>query len=481
MSDPDDSPRLVPPSRAPESLLLTVRVGGRAVDTRVTGPGERLLPDYPVELAAHREAGGFVVEGGGERVSVDGASSAAVHAGRVEVVVGVVRRFRLPRLRVDEGDVLLVQLLVAMALLGLQLALVSALFAASAGGAGFEPTPEYLARLLRGDTEGAESGAIARLEAPRPTTGEPLESFYLPAGHAGPITRMGGGGNVGRERRVGSPNPPPPAAAAAVAGAGEEVPVDAVADADVEGATDGDEASTDPVDEQPVAVEVDEGWGFTDWYDAQDARADAREIEEQLRVAREVLKIDPDHPQALMVRAYYEYLAMDFAAARRTYERFTRLYPDDPAGWNNLALTYKRTGEYVEEERLYRIALALEPYDDHAMVNLALNLGHQGRFEEALDIMAQLDRIKPDDPYCDLHHAKILALMGKEDRAYRYLQKSLASMRKLDTLHNIEFRQDIRIDPAFAAMREQERFRSLLLRYYGDQPGGWWQRLGVGR
>lgn len=47
-------------------------------------------------------------------------------------------------------------------------------------------------------------------------------------------------------------------------------------------------------------------------------------------------------------------------------------------------------------------------------------------------------------------------------------------MRKLDTLHNIEYQQDIRVDPAFAALREEQRFRNLLLRFYGDKPGGWW-------
>ena len=49
-------------------------------------------------------------------------------------------------------------------------------------------------------------------------------------------------------------------------------------------------------------------------------------------------------------------------------------------------------------------------------------------------------------------------------------------MRNLDTLHNIEFRQDIRVDPAFEQMRQQERFTKLLMRYYGDKAEGWWTR-----
>jgi hypothetical protein len=47
-------------------------------------------------------------------------------------------------------------------------------------------------------------------------------------------------------------------------------------------------------------------------------------------------------------------------------------------------------------------------------------------------------------------------------------------MRKLDTLHNIEYQQDIRVDPAFEKMRETARFKSLLTKHYGHREGGWW-------
>ena len=73
-----------------------------------------------------------------------------------------------------------------------------------------------------------------------------------------------------------------------------------------------------------------------------------------------------------------------------------------------------------------------------------------------------------DDPYADLHRSKIHAEMGHEDLALGYLEKALDGMDKLDTLHHIEFRQDIRLDPSFAKLRETHRFRTILSRYYGD-------------
>ena len=85
--------------------------------------------------------------------------------------------------------------------------------------------------------------------------------------------------------------------------------------------------------------------------------------------------------------------------------------------------------------------------------------------------MKRLETLDPDDDYADLHRAKIYAAMGNDETSMFYLQKSLEGMRALDTLHHIEFRQDIRLDPTFEALRKTVPFRDLLVRYYGkDTP-----------
>jgi acetyl/propionyl-CoA carboxylase alpha subunit len=82
--------------------------------------------------------------------------------------------------------------------------------------------------------------------------------------------------------------------------------------------------------------------------------------------------------------------------------------------------------------------------------------------------MDELEKLTPGDPYADLHRAKIYATMDKRDKAYKYLKKALEGVQLLDTLHHIEFRQDIRVDPAFRTMRHEEKFQELLRRFYGD-------------
>lgn len=479
--DVEDRPPLVPPPWSPLALQVTVRMGDAPLDNATVSGVGAVAPGYDDRVRSHRVGSVFRVRGEGEEVDVTPGEARHLHAGRYDVELSVVRRFRLPRFHLRDADPTVATLIVGLFLFMLQLALLaSAMASAAAGGGGFEPSPEYLARLLRGEFDGAEQGVVAQ-QVERKRSGEAIESFYLQPGHVGPVTEIGGGRNVGRTRQIGDPDAKPAAAAPPETGATDDAtlppppPLPEVDAPSTDAVADADEATNE--DDGPVAVEVNEGWGFTDWYDTEDARDDARQIERELRLARQLLRLDPDDPNGLQIRAYYEYLAMDYAAARRTYDRFTRLYPDEAAGWNNLALTYKRTGDYQKEEQLYRIALTLTPDDDAPLNNLAVNLAHQGRYDEALKIMERLEVLIPDDPYADLHRAKIYAAMGKEDKAYRYLQKSLAAMKKLDTLHNIEFRQDIRVDPVFEKMRHEKRFRDLLLRYYGDIPEGWWQKL----
>ena len=82
--------------------------------------------------------------------------------------------------------------------------------------------------------------------------------------------------------------------------------------------------------------------------------------------------------------------------------------------------------------------------------------------------MEQLEELDPGDPYADLHRAKVFANMGKRERALRHLRRALEGAESLDTMHHIEFRQDIRIDPAFDHLRTDRRFVRLLRRHYGE-------------
>lgn len=339
---------------------------------------------------------------------------------------------------------------------------------------------EYLQRLLEKDFEGADDGALELQQ--RKVHEREAVHFYLPAGNDGPKDRMEGAAETAPEpvrtpeeqnSKLVLPKEKKPEILAAPQGTEIPDPPEADDTPDPEDPSQGVAAAE--VDEDQESAEApaerQEGWGIPDWYNETDKQRERVETALNQRIAKERLRIDPDDKDALSLLSYYQYLAEEYDDAAATYDRFIQLFPDDSAGYNNKALIFKRRGEYTKEENLYRVALALQPGDVTALNNLAVNLAHQKRYDEALQIMADLEELDPGEPYADLHRAKIHAEMGNDEEALRYLDLSLQGMAKLDTLHHIEFRQDIRLDPSFERLRKDPRFHATLVQYYGvDSP-----------
>ena len=101
-------------------------------------------------------------------------------------------------------------------------------------------------------------------------------------------------------------------------------------------------------------------------------------------------------------------------------------------------------------------------------MNSSTIISFTGELSDFHYILTLLEELDPDDPYAELHRAKIAAAMGKKARAYAHLEVALEAMAELDTFHHIEFRQDLRLDPVFSDMRDDRRFEKLLRRFYGD-------------
>ena len=358
----------------------------------------------------------------------------------------------------------------------------------------WEPSPELLVRLMDQDYDGAEE-SYAQERVDRAELDRAIESEFMPAGSDGPMDRAGGGAAQGDEVRreeasdaagVPSPRPEPKPPDTTLAEVEEPpappleetIPLEVLADAEPLRIAEAEPLERVRPQEQGEGgedrisaadpVERFVGWGFRDWFDVADARKESvQELSWQLEGLRQRLRINPDDPNALNLLGNYAYLAENNELARRSYERFVELYPEEGLGYNNLALTYKRAGDYLREEALYRQALKAEPDNPNTLNNLAVNLAHQGQFEDALAVMERLETLDPDNPYTDLHRAKIYATMGKRERAYRYLEAALKRAEGLSTLHHIEFRQDIRLEPAFDKLRSERRFARIIRDYYG--------------
>jgi tetratricopeptide (TPR) repeat protein len=332
---------------------------------------------------------------------------------------------------------------------------------------------EYLARLIREDVDGDVDGVI---EAPTPEASVPVREdvpAYVPVGDAGPTTTHGGGANVGPTTSTRDAVKPQAAAAAqrsegAVQGAPEGTPVRQPLTDRAEGeGVDPDALALEGQDARAPGTgrtELREGWGVRDWIRAAPP-TDRAELARRANTPRRRLAIDPDDPRAISLLAYYQYLQEDYDAAIANYDRLIDLEPEESSHYNNKALIYKRRGEFAREEGLYRLALAMSPEDVVVMDNLALNLAHQGKFAEAWRWMEKVGKLDPGDCYAELHRSKIAALEGREGDALAYLERALRGLAQTDIMHHIEFRADVRLDPAFARLRADEAFLSLLERY----------------
>ncbi len=342
-------------------------------------------------------------------------------------------------------------------------------------------TAEYIARLLDKDLAGEEQGLIETVDnIDRPEAERQIEDedrhLFLPAGNRGPTDNMGGAEDVAPEPVRGVDDDDivipkkrqeaePQLALEDQRLLEDPLEVEEPDDGAEEGIEDAEDSEAENL--EPPAEE-EEGFGAADWYDEEDPVIQELILRDALQRIKARVELDPDDPIGLSLLSNFQYLVGEYDDAIETYDRFIELVPDSPNGYNNKALIYKRRGEYQQEEALYRIALSIDPSDDVVMNNLAVNLSHQGRFDEALAIMDQLEEIVPGDAYANLHRSKIYAEMGDKEQAYFYLRRALEGYRTMGTFHRIEFRQDIRLDPSFASLREERRFRSVLTEFFGD-------------
>ncbi len=437
--------------------------------------------DLPYQFEWIRDDLLSISDESGEQFHVSPSEPAELMSGDIVLTCSLVPQFRHARYSMfGEGDLVLAVAIMAMTVFAMQAEMIMKLLAPPPiyASLSIEPTPELLVRLLREDLEGANSSGGIDTGAPEIQAEMTHPDYYMPSGNNGEFSTVAGAEISGLENRVLTPDEFESPAFQPLDSVDVGIPLENILEGDAvvsieEGVEEpqyfGDEdglAELDATAELPS--EEQEGWGFFDWYTASDSREDEGAVSAEIRAARERLAIDPTDPWALTQLGYYQYLGGDYENCVSTYDRYMELYPDDPAGYNNIGLVFKRTEDYTREEAYYRIALAMDPQDVYVLNNLAVNLAHQDRFDEALSIMSDLYTLSPDDPYANLHRSKIQAAMGNPAEALRFLDEALSGMAALDTLHHIEFRQDIRVDPAFSEIRDTDSFEHLLVRYYDE-------------
>jgi tetratricopeptide (TPR) repeat protein len=117
-----------------------------------------------------------------------------------------------------------------------------------------------------------------------------------------------------------------------------------------------------------------------------------------LLAAREAVRLEPGGADALYALAFAQMTNRQRLEARATAERLRQAAPHEARSHELLGWIARRRWRWKEAEAHYRQALALDPESTSAIAGLALVLEHRGKRREAIGLLQQAVRSRPDDP-----------------------------------------------------------------------------------
>ena len=147
-----------------------------------------------------------------------------------------------------------------------------------------------------------------------------------------------------------------------------------------------------------------------------------RSFEESERKATEwtskALELDPDDQYALMLKSALLTIRGEFGAAVEGMKRLIARSPNDAFCWLSLARFLINDEQPQEGEQAMRHAMRLNPfYPVNYLAVLADALVHQGRSQEALDVLDELVRRQPNYISAHLHRAGLYGSLGELEPA----------------------------------------------------------------
>ncbi len=149
---------------------------------------------------------------------------------------------------------------------------------------------------------------------------------------------------------------------------------------------------------------------------------------------REVLKIDPGHPnihyrigRTLLARAEGKAGSPDIAEAASEFEQELRLNPGNANAAYELAEIQRKAGQLEEAKRYFEAAVASYPNFEEAQVGLAATLMAQQKPELALPHLEKAVQLNPDDPVAWYRLAQADRSTGREAEQ----RKALAEFQRI--------------------------------------------------
>jgi tetratricopeptide (TPR) repeat protein len=187
---------------------------------------------------------------------------------------------------------------------------------------------------------------------------------------------------------------------------------------------------------------------------------------------QQALRLSPKSPVLLNKTgiAYHQLSRLD--DAKKFYERATKADQNYPFAWNNLGTIHYRQDNYRRAERSYRRALKLDPTQAGFHSNLAMTHFARKRYPEAMEEFRVALLLDPEvfqqhspggvlaqDLYVPAERARLQFLLAKTFAGLGNVEQVIFYLRH--ALDNGLAPEEAQADPAFAALRNDERFVAL--------------------
>ncbi len=140
------------------------------------------------------------------------------------------------------------------------------------------------------------------------------------------------------------------------------------------------------------------------------------------RALENAQRLAPDSPDTLLALGYYQFWVLrDYASAKTTFERVSKMLPSSSEVPMALGLIARREGNWDQSITYYEQALALDPRNELLLMRAAVPYTELRQFPAALKLYDLVLDLKPNDPDAIAAKASIYQGEGNLQEAARWL------------------------------------------------------------
>lgn len=197
----------------------------------------------------------------------------------------------------------------------------------------------------------------------------------------------------------------------------------------------------------------------------------AGQFDEAERECRQVLAVEPAHPDALHMLGILRAQRRDFTSAAAMIGRAIEVRPGMAAYYANLGNVLQESGQVEEAIAAYRRAIALAPALAEVHNNLGNALQLKGEVEAALREYAQATALRPDFPEAHFNRGNALQRQQRWKDASAAYRRALSLRPGYAEAHlqlGMALFGDGEVEPAIAEYRRAIALRGDLVEAYGN-------------